>query len=116
MAKHQELITQAYHAFNSRDIDAVLNLLHPDVDWPNGWEGGYVKGHDEVRNYWLRQWQELNPNVTPVSFSEMPDGRINVTVHQFIKDLQDNVLADSSVRHIYTIDHEKIKRMDILPA
>ncbi|GAB3689022.1 nuclear transport factor 2 family protein [Spirosoma flavus] len=116
MVNYQELITQAYHTFNARDIDAVLNLMQPDVDWPNGWEGGYVKGHDEVRNYWLRQWQELNPNVTPISFSETPDGRIDVTVHQFVKDLEGNVVADELVKHIYTMEYGKIKRMDIQPT
>jgi hypothetical protein len=27
-----------------RDIDAALAGMTEDVDWPNGWEGGYVKG------------------------------------------------------------------------
>lgn len=116
MANDQELINQAYQGFNARDIDAVLNVLHPDVDWPNGWEGGYVKGHDDVRNYWLRQWQELNPIVTPVSFSETPDGRIDVAVHQLIKDLQGAILVDGLVRHVYTVEQGKIKRMEINPA
>ena len=41
------LITRAYEAFNARDIDALLSLMHPDVHWPNGWEGGYVEGITE---------------------------------------------------------------------
>lgn len=85
MLSYQELINRAYQAFNVRDIDTVLSLMHPDVDWPNGWEGGYVKGHDEVRNYWLRQWQELDLTVTPVSMRENPNGQIDVVVHQLIK-------------------------------
>lgn len=115
MMNYQELISQVYQAFNARDVDTVLNRLHPDVDWPNGWEGGYVKGHDAVRNYWLRQWQEINPVVTPVSLSEKADGRIDVNVHQLIKDRQGTILADGMVRHVYTIAEGKIKRMDIHP-
>ena len=45
-----------YERFNARDVDAVLAYLTSDVEWPNGWEGGYVHGHDEVRDYWTRQW------------------------------------------------------------
>ncbi len=45
----EDLINQAYAAFNSRDIDKVLSTLDPDVQWANGWEGGYVKGHDELQ-------------------------------------------------------------------
>ena len=35
-----------YAAFNARDIDAALAGMHPEVDWPNGWEGGRVHGRD----------------------------------------------------------------------
>ena len=45
----QVLLRRVYTAFNARDIDAVLSMMHPDVEWPNGMEGGYVYEHDEVR-------------------------------------------------------------------
>ena len=48
--QYQDLVIKAYSAFNRRDIDTVLSTFHPDVHWSNGWEGGYVNGHDEVRN------------------------------------------------------------------
>jgi len=34
----EDLFVKTYAAFNARDIEAVLAVLHPDVDWPNGWE------------------------------------------------------------------------------
>jgi ketosteroid isomerase-like protein len=110
---NSDLIHQAYQAFNARDIDGVLALMHPDVYWPNGWEGGYVAGHDEVRNYWLRQWQEIDPIVTPVSIGDVPSGQIEVTVHQVVKDWQGTLLADGLIKHLYTIHDGKISRMDI---
>jgi hypothetical protein len=45
MSDMRELLTRAYTAFNARDIDPVLSLMHPDVDWPNAWERGRVVGH-----------------------------------------------------------------------
>jgi nuclear transport factor 2 (NTF2) superfamily protein len=87
-ALHQNLLKRAYDAFNARNIDAVLLLMHRDVHWPNGWEGGYVDGHDEVRDYWTRQWREIDPHVESISFKEREDGRIEVEVHQLVKDLQ----------------------------
>ena len=42
-------LRRLYAAFNARDIDTTLAGMTADVDWPNGWEAGYVKGHDEVR-------------------------------------------------------------------
>ena len=40
MSDLEDLLGRMYAAFNARHIDAV----HPDVDWPNGWEGGLVRG------------------------------------------------------------------------
>ena len=115
---HQEIINRAYQAFNTRHINGVLELLHPDVQWPNGWEGCYVHGHDEVRDYWIRQWQELDPEVIPVSIQSTSTGQIDVTVHQVVKDRQGQVVMDGLVRHVYTLEDGKIKRMAIetLPA
>jgi hypothetical protein len=45
-----------YQAFNSRDVDAVLAMLSPEVDWPNAWRGGRVVGLEAVRGYWSAQW------------------------------------------------------------
>jgi len=41
--QYQNLNKEAYSAFNKRDIDTVLKIMHPEVTWLNGWEGGYVK-------------------------------------------------------------------------
>ena len=110
---YQTTLNGLYRDFNNRDIDAVLAFIHTDVDWPNGWEGGYVHGHDEVRAYWLRQWQEVNPNVMPVSFQIRPGGEIAVGVHQVIKDLKGHVLSDGQVTHTYTFDDGKVRKMVI---
>jgi hypothetical protein len=40
MPAHEDLLQTLYGAFNARDIDAALAGMHPDVDWPNGMEGG----------------------------------------------------------------------------
>ncbi|HEY4327201.1 MAG TPA: nuclear transport factor 2 family protein [Mucilaginibacter sp.] len=109
----QEMIKEAYTAFNKRDIDAVLSLFHTEVDWPNGWEGGYVHGHSEVRDYWTRQWNELNPTVTPVSFKELENDMLEVEVKQVVKDLNGQLLFDGIVYHTYQFDNGFIKRMEI---
>ena len=49
-----ELLHRAYAAFNRRKIESVLALMHADVDWPNGMEGGRVLGTGAVREYWTR--------------------------------------------------------------
>ena len=110
---YQPLLRQLYLDFNARHIDAVLAHMHTDVAWPNGWEGGYVSGHDEVRAYWLRQWQEIDPMVEPLSFETRPDGQIAIRVHQVIKALTGQVLGDEELNHVYTFEDGKVRTMVI---
>jgi len=63
ISEQEVLLKQTYQHFNERDIDAKLAMMHPDVDWPNGMEGGIEHGHEAVRNYWTRQWRIFNPQV-----------------------------------------------------
>lgn len=109
-----EIIKKLYKAFNQRNIDGVLAYFHLDVQWPNGWEGGYVFGHNGVRDYWTRQWRELDPKVEPVNISDLPDGRIAVDVHLVAKDMAGNLLADSMLKHVYTFDEGMVRTMNIV--
>jgi hypothetical protein len=52
--RSKELLKKAYAYFNARNIDAILALMKVDVVWANGMDGGYVYGHDGVREYWTR--------------------------------------------------------------
>jgi hypothetical protein len=112
-SQFHDMIKKAYAAFNARDIDAVLSVLHPKVHWANGWEGGYVNGHDEVKAYWNRQWKEVDPKVEPVSIKDKQDGQVEVDVHQIVRDLKGNIVFDGFVRHFYTIENGLIKKMEI---
>ncbi|MDV6168128.1 nuclear transport factor 2 family protein [Flavobacterium sp. DG1-102-2] len=113
IAKKQELIENAYKSFNARNIDAILNVMHPDVKWSRAWEGDYATGHEDVREYWERQWKEINPNVNPVGFCERDNGTFEVTVDQLVKDLEGNILFNGRVFHIYVINDGMIYQMDI---
>ncbi|ARK09137.1 nuclear transport factor 2 family protein [Fibrella sp. ES10-3-2-2] len=113
MNAHKQLLNEAYLNFNQRTIDGALALMHPDVDWPNGMEGGFVHGHQEIRDYWTRQWGLIDPHVEPLSFTVDSDGRVRTEVHQFIKDLNGATLIDETVYHIYQIENGLIRRMDI---
>src|ERR1700678_3405715 len=57
----QELISHVYAAFNSRDVDAIFAMMSEDVSWPKASEGGRVIGKQGIRDYWTRQWAELDP-------------------------------------------------------
>jgi len=112
-SEYNDIIKKAYTGFNNRDIDSVLPLMHPEIHWPKAFEGGYVIGHSAIRDYWTRQWTEINPKVEPIAITERPDGKMEVEVYQLVKDLQDNILFDGNVKHVYVINNGLLRQMDI---
>ncbi len=113
MPSKRELLIGTYKAFNARDIDGALAMMHPEVDWPNGMEGGRMRGRSNVRDYWQRQWGMINPHVEPVRFEDDDMGQTVVDVHQVIRDLAGTVLKDEFVQHVYSIRNNLIESMDI---
>lgn len=109
----QTVLERTYAAFNVRDIDTVLIVLHPNVIWPKGMEGGTVVGHAAVRAYWTRQWTVIDPRVEPRGFTVEADGRVAVTVHQLVRDLGGTVLKEATVEHVYAFEDGLIKSMEI---
>jgi len=111
----EPLLRSAYHAFNARDADAALELMHPEVDWPNAWEGGRVAGHAAVHDYWNRQFAAISSIVEPQRFTKESDGSITVDVHQVVHAADTGeLLSDSNVRHRYQLKDGLIARMDVL--
>ena len=113
MSDDVELLKRVYELFNRREIESVLAAMHPDVVWANGMEGGHVNGRDEVRSYWKRQWAMIDPHVEPVEISPASEGEFTVKVHQVVRDLKGNLLADRMVTHIFQIRDGLIQRFDI---
>lgn len=103
MSANQEFLQKLYDAFNRREIETIISLMRPDVKWANGLEGGFIYGRDQVREYWTSQFRDIQPELETLKFETDENNRNVVTVHQIIKDLQGNVLADATVRQIFTI-------------
>jgi len=111
---HEEQLRAVYAAFNARDVDTVVATMHPDVDWPNAWEGGRVLGHDAVREYWRRQFAAIDPRVEPRGFTLTDDGRVAVEVDQVVRSRSGELLAESTVTHVYAFRDGLVERMDVV--
>jgi nuclear transport factor 2 (NTF2) superfamily protein len=109
----EQRLRALYVAFNAREIDTVLAALDEDVDWPNAWEGGRLRGREAVRDYWTRQWAEIDGQVEPVGFSTRPDGRVAVEIDQTVRDLNGALLSEGRVRHVYTFRDELVVAMEV---
>jgi len=115
MPEAELVLRSAYRAFNARDVEAAIELMDPEVDWPNAWEGGRVRGRAAVRDYWSRQFAAISSKVEPEGFTEEADGRITVDVHQVVHDARTgDLISDSRVRHRYRFEDGLVVRMDVL--
>jgi hypothetical protein len=111
----EDTLRCAYRAFNARDIATALELMHPEVNWPNAWDGGRVIGRAAVRDYWTRQFAAISSHVEPEGFTEERDGAITVDVHQVVRDRDSGeLISDSRVRHRYRFEGGLVVQMDVL--
>jgi hypothetical protein len=113
MSANQQFLQNLYDAFNKREIETIISLMRPDVKWANGVEGGFVYGQDAVREYWTNQFKSIQPELETLKFETDENNRNIVTVHQIIKDLNGNVLADVTVHQIFTIEDGLISLYEI---
>jgi phage pi2 protein 07 len=113
MSSNQQLLQSLYDAFNKREIEMIVEVMHPDVKWANGLEGGFVYGRDAVREYWINQFKNIQVQLETLKFETDEKNRNVVTVYQIVKDLQGNLLADMTVKQIFTIENGGIVLYEI---
>ena len=113
MDRNTVLLKKAYYAFNTRNIDAALAMMHPNVTWSNGMGGGYVQGHDELREYWSKQWSMVDADVEPVTITVDGKDKIVANVRHVVRDLHENIIEDEMLQHTYLIEDNLIKHMDV---
>lgn len=113
MSSNQQLLQKLYDAFNKGELETILSVMHPDVKWANGVEGGFVYGRDAVREYWTNQYKVIQVQLETLKFETDEHDRNVVTVHQIVRDLQGNLLADTTVEQIFTLENGLISLYEI---
>lgn len=112
MEKKNIFFNDLYRSFNDRQIELVISKMTDNVKWANGMEGGYVYGHEGVKEYWTRQFKLVSSKVTPVKIDTEGEF-IKIKVHQVVHDLQGNLLADEFVYHVFKLKDDKIEEFNI---
>lgn len=113
MIVEQKFLRNLYEAFNRREIETILSMMHSDVKWANGMEGGFIYGRDKVREYWNRQFETIQPQLEPLEFETDENNRSVVTVRQTVRDLEGNLLTEKMVRQIFTFEDNLISVFEI---
>ena len=113
MSSNQQFLQNLYEAFNNRELETIISVMHLDVKWANGVEGGFVYGRDAVREYWTNQYNVIQVQLETLKFETDENNRNVVTVHQIVRDLQGNLLADTTVQQIFSIENGLIVLYEI---
>ena len=112
-ASDEQLIREGYAAFNERDLERALRTMTRDVSWANGMDGGKVLGHAGVREYWTRQFDTIRVRVDPLAMMRTDDGRIAVKVHQVVRNVAGEMLAERDGTHIYRLRDGLVEDFEI---
>jgi ketosteroid isomerase-like protein len=109
----EQVILSAYAAFNARDVESAVELMAPDVTWPDVASGGFVHGRAGVRDHWREQFEAVDPHIEPIVIRPRPDGLVHVEVRQIVRSTDGRPISDERLTHVYALRDGLIERMDI---
>ena len=114
MSELADLIRDAYEAFNRGDVDAILDLLHPDIEWvppPTSLEPQPLRGREAVREYLEPDFFD-SQTVEPLETIE-EDNRVLVAAHVRARGRGSGVELDETVYHVLTIEEGRAVRFEL---
>lgn len=110
-----DLLRDAYRHFNARDLDALLDLLTDDVEWPDVAGGTVLRDKGAIRAYWEGQLAVASPHVEPLDFLDAGADLV-VAVDQRVTDHGGELLGPPAVVfHRYTFVDDRVRRMVVYP-
>jgi hypothetical protein len=99
---YRALLEPLYEAFNRQDVPAMLGGLDPEVEWRDVINGVPIKGREAVGEYWHSQFELVRSELSPLTYTPLPDGRVEVDVAQTVRRLDGGLWANQRVTHTYT--------------
>ena len=115
MDARRALLLRFYKALDAKDVDAVMALLHPDVDFPDQLnDDARLHGAKAVRAYYVRAFGLITAENTPTAFHPRPDGTMEVRIHHHVTSLEGALWHDGPVDYSISFRDGLIARLDRL--
>jgi hypothetical protein len=115
MDPRRALLLRFYRAIDVKDVDAIVAMLHPDVDFPDQLnEDRRLHGVEAVRAYYERAFSIIAGESTLTAFHSRPDGSVEVRVHHHVTSLDGALWHDGPVDYSFGFRDGLIARLDRL--
>lgn len=114
MDARRSLLLRFYKALDSKDVEGVAAVLHPDVDFPDQLNGGRLTGAAAVRDYFAGAFDLINSENAVSEFRSGPDGTMEARVHHHVTSLEGRLWHDGPVDYRFTFRDGLIARVDRL--
>jgi ketosteroid isomerase-like protein len=114
MSELADRLRDAYEAFNRGDVDAILDLLHPDIEWvppPTSLEPQPLRGREAVREYLEPNFFE-SQTVEPLETIE-EGNRLLVAARVRARGRGSGVELDQTAFHVLTIEEGRAVRFEV---
>jgi ketosteroid isomerase-like protein len=114
MGALNELVAAAYDSFNRGDVEPILDLLHPDVEWvppPTSLEPRPLRGRHAVREYLAPNFFE-SQTAEPLETIEHGN-RLLVVARVRARGRGSGIEIDQTVYHLLTIEDGRAVRFEV---
>ena len=118
MSELTDRLRTAYEGFGRRDIDAVLSVMDPDIEWDASdalAHTGVYQGHEGVTEYiggLSAAWEEFHLN--PEQFTESGDGAHVMVLGNVTGKLAENGQdVEARFAHVLQLDDGKVTRLKV---
>ena len=104
MSELRDAIRVAYAAFSRGEVEAVMDLLHPDVEWvppTSSLDPQPLRGRDAVRRYLAPNFFE-SQSAEPIEVLEEGD-RVLVIARVRARGRESGVELDQTAYHLWTV-------------
>ena len=118
MSENEEAIRRAYEGWNRRDLSAIDDLFHPEIEWSlpeGGPHGGSVRGHEQVRAFMESYFDAFDSvRMVPETFIEAAD-RVVVFLRMPARGRGSGVQVEVRPAHVWTMRDGKAIHVEVFP-
>lgn len=114
MTTADDLMRTAFDAYNRQDAATLLTLVTEDVLWPG--DEGMLRGKDELRAFWKRQWAETKTHDEVLAVQTREAGYVVVDLSQKVHAIDGTPISSARLRYGFVVKGGLIRRLQTRQA